>query len=127
MGCKKFIDMIIEKYNVDTDRVYICGLSMGGYGTWYTAMAYPEMFAAIAPCCGGGMACYSQVLQMPVWAFHGAEDKSVSPVQSDEMVAKLEALGADVTYSRIEGVGHNVWENAYTEELLYWFLSKKRK
>ncbi len=53
---RKFIDEIILKFSVDTNRVYLCGLSMGGFGTWYTAMAYPELFAAIAPCCGGGMA-----------------------------------------------------------------------
>ena len=123
---KKFIDRAIEEFSVDTDRVYLCGISMGGYGTWNTAMAFPDMFAAIAPCCGGGMAWNAGVLTMPVWAWHGAEDGVVSPVQSDEMVESLKAQGKDVTYSRVEGVGHNVWENAYTEELLNWFLSKKR-
>ena len=63
---KKFIDEMILKFSVDTNRVYLCGLSMGGFGTWYTAMAYPELFAAIAPCCGGGMAWNAQTLQMPI-------------------------------------------------------------
>ena len=122
-----FIEQLIEEYRIDSDRVYLTGLSMGGYGTWFTAMACPEKFAAIAPVCGGGMAWNAAVLKMPVWAFHGAEDKVVSPIQSDEMVAKLEAAGAEVKYSRVDGVGHNVWEKAYTEELVDWFLSKKRK
>jgi predicted peptidase len=116
----------VAEYNIDEDRIYLTGLSMGGYGTWYTAMACPDRFAAIVPVCGGGMAWNAGVLKMPVWAFHGAEDKSVSPVQSDEMVAKLKSLGADVTYSRIDGVGHNVWENAYTEELIDWLLKIKK-
>jgi predicted peptidase len=121
-----FIEQLVAEYNIDEDRIYLTGLSMGGYGTWYTAMACPDRFAAIVPVCGGGMAWNAGVLKMPVWAFHGAEDKSVSPVQSDEMVAKLKSLGADVTYSRIDGVGHNVWENAYTEELIDWFLKIKK-
>lgn len=123
----EFIDHLVSEFNIDEDRIYLTGLSMGGYGTWFTAMASPDRFAAIAPVCGGGMAWNAGVLKMPVWAFHGTEDKTVSPVQSDEMVAKLTAFGADVRYSRIDGVGHNVWENAYTEELLGWLLSKSKK
>jgi predicted esterase len=69
------------------------------------------------------MAWAASVLKMPVWAFHGACDTVVSPMQSDEMVAALKAAGADVTYSRVEGVGHGVWENAYNEELIQWFLA----
>ena len=68
------------------------------------------------------MAWNAGVLKMPIWAFHGACDTVVSPTQSDEMVEKLKAVGADVRYSRVEGVGHNVWEHAYNEELLSWLL-----
>ena len=121
-----FIEKLISEYNADRDRIYLTGLSMGGYGTWFTAMARPDLFAAIAPVCGGGMAWNAGVLTMPIWAFHGAEDTVVSPIQSDEMVEKLTLLGHDVKYSRVEGVGHNVWENAYTEELITWLLSKKK-
>ncbi|MBR2883711.1 MAG: prolyl oligopeptidase family serine peptidase [Clostridia bacterium] len=124
----RFVEQLTEEYSVDKDRVYLTGLSMGGYGTWFSAMASPKLFAAIAPVCGGGMAWNAAVLKkIPIWAFHGAEDAVVSPTQSDEMVAKLQALGANIRYSRIEGVGHNVWENAYTEELFEWLLSNKRK
>ncbi len=122
----EFTEQLIKEYEVDEDRVYLTGLSMGGYGTWFTSMARPDLFAAIAPVCGGGMAWNAGVLKMPVWAFHGAEDSVVSVSQSDEMVSKLKELGADVTYSRIDSVGHNVWEYAYNEELLEWLLSKKR-
>ena len=117
-----FIGQLVEEFHVDADKIYLTGLSMGGYGTWYTAMARPDLFSAIAPVCGGGMAWNAGVLKMPIWAFHGACDTVVSPTQSDEMVEKLKAAGADVRYSRVEGVGHNVWEHAYNEELLSWLL-----
>ena len=118
-----FINQLIEEYDVDAKKIYLTGLSMGGFGTWYTAMARPDLFAAIAPVCGGGMAWNASVLKMPVWAFHGACDTVVSPSQSDEMVAALKAAGADVRYSRVDGVGHNVWDCAYNEELIDWLLS----
>ena len=122
----KFIEQLTEEYNVDEDRIFLTRLSMGGFGTWFTAMASPEKFAAIAPVCGGGMAWNAGVLKMPICVFHGAEDDLVSVSQSDEMVLKLKELNADVTYSRVDGVGHNVWEKAYTKDLIEWLLSKKR-
>ena len=121
-----FIGQLSERYQIDTSRIYLTGLSMGGYGTWFTAMARPDLFAAIAPVCGGGMAWNAGVLNMPIWVFHGSCDTVVFPSQSDEMVAKLKALGKDVRYSRIDGVGHDVWENAYNEELIYWLLDKRK-
>ncbi len=123
----KFIEQIMSEYPVDENRVYLTGLSMGGFGTWYTAMAAPEKFAAIVPVCGGGMSWNTGCLNMPIWVFHGSDDKVVPPVQSDEMVAALRARDKDVTYTRIDGVAHNVWDYAYNEELLAWLLGKVRK
>ena len=120
----RFIEQLTDTYNVDKDKIYLTGLSMGGFGTWYTAMAYPELFAAIVPICGGGMAWNAGVLKMPIWAFHGALDDLVSPTQSDEMVESLKAHGADVTYTRLDGVGHNVWDYTYDDNLMKWLLSK---
>lgn len=122
----RFIDQLKAEYNIDEDRVYLTGLSMGGYGTWYTAMAYPDTFAAIAPVCGGGMAWNAKVLTMPVWVFHGVDDNAVSVTQSDEMVAAIRKKEGDVTYTRLEGVSHNVWEHAYNHELYNWLMSKRR-
>ena len=122
-----FVKELIDEYAIDPDRVYLTGLSMGGYGTWFTAMAHPDLFAAIAPVCGGGMAWNAGVLKMPIWAFHGACDETVSPMQSDEMVESLLSLGCDVKYSRIDNVGHDVWECAYNGELIDWLLDKRRK
>ena len=123
---KKFIDEMIVKYSIDPSRVYLSGLSMGGFGTWYTAMAYPELFAAIAPCCGGGMAWNAQVLTMPIWAFHGMEDIVVSPSQTTEMIEKLKDCNPNLKYSLYEGVGHNSWDKAFSEETLRWILSHKK-
>lgn len=120
----KFVEQLIKEYNVDESRVYLTGLSMGGYGTWFTAMAKPDLFAAIAPVCGGGMAWNADVLNMPIWTFHGSDDDTVSPYQTDEMVEKLEALGKNVKYTRLDGVKHNSWDYAYNKELVEWFLEK---
>ena len=122
----KFIEQLKKEYTIDEDRVCLTGLSMGGYGTWFTAMERPDLFAAIAPVCGGGMAWNAGVLKMPIWAFHGVEDNVVSVTQSDEMVSKLKEFGSNVIYSRICGVGHNVWENAYTKDLFEWLLNQRR-
>ena len=118
-----FVKQLTEEYDIDTQKIYLTGLSMGGYGTWFTAMARPDLFAAIAPICGGGMAWNAGVLKMPIWAFHGASDTVVSPTQSDEMVEALKFYGANVKYTRMDGVGHDVWVHAYNEELIYWLLS----
>ncbi len=119
----KFIEQLKEEFDIDENKIYLTGLSMGGFGTWYTAMAKPEMFAAIAPMCGGGMAWNAGVLNMPIWAFHGVDDPVVSVNQSDEMVESLRSRGKNVKYSRLEGVTHGVWNNRYNRELLEWLLS----
>ena len=123
---RTFIEHIICAYSVDRCRIYLCGLSMGGYGTWYTAMAYPDLFAAIAPCCGGGMAWNADVLTMPVWAFHGAEDTTVSPCQTREMAAVLQDRNPEFRCTIYEGVGHDSWAKALSEDLLRWFLSHRK-
>ena len=123
---KKFIDEITEKYNIDESRIYLCGLSMGGFGTWYTAMAYPDLFAAIAPCCGGGMAWNASVLKMPVWAFHGLNDGVVSPRHTIEMVEKLKETNNNLKYDLYEGVYHDSWNRAFTTDTLNWLLEQRK-
>lgn len=123
---RAFIDEMIRLYNGDRDRLYLCGLSMGGYGTWYTAMAYPELFAAIAPCCGGGMAWNAGVLQMPVWAFHGLLDTIVTPQQTIEMVEALRRVNPNVRCDLYEDVGHDAWVRAFSPELLAWMLDQHK-
>lgn len=122
----KFIIEMIQQFSVDTDRVYLCGLSMGGFGTWYTAMAYPDLFAAIAPCCGGGMAWNASVLTMPVWTFHGLNDTVVCPHQTMEMIEALKCFHPNFKYDLYEGVGHNSWNYAFTQPTLQWLLSQRK-
>lgn len=122
---KNFIDKMIIDYSIDTHRIYLCGLSMGGFGTWYTAMAYPELFAAIAPCCGGGMSWNAYTLKMPIWAFHGLDDTVVSPSQTIEMIEQLKKTNPNLKYDLYEGVGHDSWNNAFSEQTLSWMLSQR--
>ncbi len=124
---KLFIEEVTAKYKADADRVYLTGLSMGGYGTWFTAMAFPGMFAAIAPVCGGGMPWFSDALKMPVWAWHGDVDNVVLPSNSIDMVEAMQRWGKkNLKFSLIENCGHGVWEYAYKPELLEWLLEQKR-
>ena len=124
---RRFIDQLMEEFSSDPNRLYLCGLSMGGFGTWYTAMAYPSLFAALVPCCGGGMAWYASVLKMPIWAFHGLADDTVSPSQTLEMVEALKGKNENLKYNLFEGVGHNSWNNAFTEETLSWLLAQRKE
>ena len=123
---KKFIDEMTVEFSADTNRIYLCGLSMGGFGTWYTAMAYPELFAAIAPCCGGGMAWNAGVLKMPIWTFHGLADDVVSPNHTIEMIEALKGKNLNLKYDLYEGVGHDSWNKAFSEQTLNWILSHKK-
>lgn len=118
------LDEIIKKYNVDNDRVYLTGLSMGGYGTWFLAAQHPEKFAAIAPICGGGDPQWADVLKdIPVWVFHGAKDDIVPIEESNIMVKALRENGNNVKFTVYPDVGHNSWVKAYDDHELYkWFL-----
>lgn len=126
---KRFIDCLIQKYDVDKNRVYLTGLSMGGFGTWYMALTYPKMFAAIAPVCGGGMPWNVYMLDMPVWAFHGSLDTAVLPSNSIDMINALSREhkpGIEIKFNLLTGVGHNAWDYAYTDELYDWLMAQKR-
>ena len=122
----QFVDTLCEQYEIDESRIYLTGISMGGFGTWYTAMACPERFAAIAPCCGGGMPWNAAVLTMPVWAFHGDSDTVVKPYNTTDMVEAMEQAGLSPKLTIGKGVGHNMWDYTFDEELLRWLLEQKR-
>ena len=124
---RAFVDEVVQTYSADENRLYLCGLSMGGFGTWYTAMAYPSLFAAIAPCCGGGMAWNAPVLKdLPIWAFHGLCDNVVLPTHTIEMAEKLKEINPRFRCDLYEGVGHDSWSRAFSEETLRWMLSQKK-
>lgn len=128
------LDHVESTYRVDPDRVYVTGLSMGGYGTWALADAAPERFAAVAPVCGGypylGLAAPRRILELPVWAFHGDADDVVPVSETVEVIEALRAAGAPEDRARMtiyEGVGHGSWIPAYADEALWaWMLAQRR-
>ena len=124
----KLLDTLLEEYAVDEKMVYLTGFSMGGYGAWYFAMAYPEKFAAIAPICGGGMAWNAPMLaNLPVWAFHGDKDPVVSFRESENMVNALKDCGGNVKFTLYKDIDHDSWTTTYNNTELYkWFLEQKK-
>lgn len=119
---------ISKSFKVDADRIYLTGLSMGGFGTWHLATRYPDKFAAIAPICGGGVAYQAGALKhIPTWVFHGAKDDVVPLEQSKEMVEALEKAGGTVKFTVYPEAGHDSWTETYANPALYeWFLSQRR-
>jgi predicted peptidase len=118
------LDEIVKKYNVDTDRIYLTGLSMGGYGSWTLAAGHPERFAAVAPICGGGKPEDAGKLKnIPIWVFHGDLDSAVSFARSKTMVDAIKkAGGKQVRFTTLEFYGHNCWSATYASPNLYaWF------
>jgi predicted peptidase len=118
----------VSRYRIDSDRLYVTGLSMGGFGTWSLAIAYPSRFAAIAPICGGGDPNAVCVIQhLPVWAFHGAKDNVVPIEYSEVMVETLKHCGGDVRFTIYPQAGHDSWTATYANQQLYdWFLEHRR-
>ncbi|MDZ7639582.1 MAG: PHB depolymerase family esterase [Bryobacterales bacterium] len=119
----------ISDHRVDLKRVSITGLSMGGFGTFGIAAAYPNVFAAIAPLCGGGNPAALDGLaqsQRPIWVYHGGRDRVVAPIESLQMVNALLAKGhRDVKFTVHEDLGHNVWTRVYEGEDFYrWLLGQ---
>lgn len=124
------LDHLVETQPVDTSRIYLTGLSMGGYGTWKMAAENGKRFAAAAPICGGGDPAHAGALkEVPLWVFHGTEDKPVPYQRSVEMVEAIEkAGGTKVRFTTMKHVGHNCWSAAYaTPELYQWFDRHRRK
>ena len=123
------IDEIVEKYAVDKNRIYLTGLSMGGYGTWALASEFPQKFAAIAPVCGGGEPYFAwRMRDIPTWIFHGAKDPVVPVARSEEMAAAMKKAGADIKFTVYPDAGHDAWTETYDNPKLYeWFLQFKRE
>jgi predicted peptidase len=132
-----FVRRVLPRFRVDRTRVYLTGLSTGGYGTWAAGLKYPELFAAIVPVAGGGdtvhikhsEGVHLQSLQsLPVWAFHGGSDSVVSADETRRLVSELQAVGArDVRATIFPGTGHDIWNRVYDDPALYrWLLEQHR-
>lgn len=124
----KLITTLIARYPVDESRIYLTGMSMGGYGCWEMAAAYPERFAAIVPLCGGGdPETVARFKEVPIWAFQGARDDLVPKEKSRTMVEALQQIGGRVRYTEYPEADHNCWTPAYhTAELYDWMLQQVR-
>jgi predicted peptidase len=124
------LDVIAEmqkEHPIDGDRLYVMGLSMGGYGTWDLIQRYPDLFAAAVPICGGGDESSADRIKAPVWAFHGDQDQAVPVARSRNMIDALKKAGRQPKYTEYPGVGHDSWRNAFADkELLTWLFAQKR-
>ena len=122
------MDEIGRKYKVDADRIYVTGLSMGGFGAWRLAASAPHRLAAIVPICGGGETYWAkQFAGVPVWAFHGAKDEGVPPERSEAMVKALKKEGGNPKLTVYPEAGHDSWTETYKNPELYtWLLAQKR-
>lgn len=126
----------VEEFKADEKRIYLTGVSMGGYGVWHVASEFPDKFAALVSICGGSSivkgdrfdALAKKIGKTPAWVFHGAEDVVVPVTESRQIVQALKDNGGDVRYNEYENVGHKVWMNALGEkDLMSWLLAQSVK
>jgi predicted peptidase len=131
------VDRALKEYRVDPERVYLTGLSMGGFGSWALAAAYPDRFAAVAPICGGGNVIdvllpqkgkEAALKSLPIWAFHGGKDPVVKVEESQRMIDAFKRAGDDdVKLTVYPEAQHDSWTETYNNEELYqWFLEHTR-
>jgi predicted peptidase len=124
----ELIELVCNENAIDQSRIYVTGLSMGGFGTWDLISRFPDKFAAAVPICGGGDASRAeQIRDIPLWAFHGSKDKIVLPQHSRKMIEALHNAGALPGFTEYPDVEHNSWVNAYREPMLLEWLFKQKK
>jgi predicted peptidase len=117
-----------REFAIDDKRIYITGLSMGGFGVWDALSRWPEQFAGAVPICSGGDPVMAkQMMRVPIWAFHGTDDKTVKVHRSREMIEALKERGGDPKYTEYPGVAHNSWERTYADPAMYAWLFAQRK
>jgi predicted peptidase len=124
----EILDSTAARYRIDADRVYIAGLSMGGYATWDVITRYPKRFAAAIPICGGGDSTKAPLIEaLPIWAFHGDSDHTVPVEASRRMIAALKKAGGNPRYTEYPGVDHGSWGPALQEPgLPTWLFAQAR-
>ena len=124
----ELLDSLGREYKLDPDRLYLAGLSMGGFGTWDLITRFPDKFAAAVPICGAGDTTKAPLIKnLPIWAFHGSIDPTVPVAGSRLMIAALKKAGGKPEYTEYPGVGHESWVPALKEPgLLPWVFAQKR-
>lgn len=128
-GVEAFIDEMQRRYRVDADRVYLTGLSMGGFGVWALAQRDPGRYAAIVPIAGSGEPKWAPRLRdLPTWGAHGANDAAVPVARAQELIDAIKAAGGSPRYTVFAGEPHNVWDKFYANDELYaWLLAQNRR
>ena len=125
----RIVEQMLENPNVDRDRVYLVGFSMGSFGAWDLAADYPDLFAAVVPIAGGGPGSLAEALvDVPIWAVHGDQDRTCPVEQTRKIVVELERLGANVHYTELCGVAHASWQPAFsdTRDLIDWMFRQRK-
>ncbi len=123
------LDDVVEQHKVDEDRIYVTGLSMGGFGSWSLVAYAPKRFAAVAPICGGGEPFLTGLFRdVPFWVFHGAKDSVIPLERSQAMVDALERRKGNVKFTIYPDAGHDAWTETYDNpEFFEWMLKQKRE
>lgn len=123
-----FVEDVASRHNIDRDRMYLVGYSMGGYGVWHTAAAHPERFAAIVPICGGVYPQRAKSLaKTPVWTFHGAKDDVVPLAESERMIDAIRAAGGNPKLTVLPDAGHGICKDVcHRDDLWTWLFTHQR-
>ena len=124
------LESVIENYRVDKNKIYVTGLSMGGYGTWSLLSKRPDLFAAAVPICGGGIPGLDipdSITDVPIWVFHGEKDRVVPSDESEKMVRAIEAIGGNIKYTLYPDAYHDSRTRTYENDNLYEWLLNHRK
>ncbi|MBK9992272.1 MAG: prolyl oligopeptidase family serine peptidase [Verrucomicrobia bacterium] len=123
----RMVQTLSKTYSIDPDRIYVTGISMGGYGSWGIINRYPFFFAAAVPMSGGGLSNYQRITHIPIWCFHAAKDETVDVSGSDNAVSGARLAGARVIYTRYADGSHAIWLAAYANpRLLPWLMAQRR-
>jgi predicted peptidase len=125
----QMLEETIKREPIDTGRLYLTGLSMGGYGSWDWAMREPDRFAAVVPICGGGDESKAgRLAKTPVWSVHGDADNVVPVERTRRMIDAIKQAGGQPKYTELPGVGHNSWTPAYTDPkgVVPWMFEQKK-
>jgi predicted peptidase len=125
----QLIDKIIKENRIDKQRIYVTGLSMGGFATWEILQRESGLFAAAMPVCGGGDLNYAaKLVSIPLWVFHGGNDQTVPVNRSQDMVSAIKKVGGNPLYTEYPGVGHGAWSPTYSNpEVWEWLFSQVKK
>ena len=124
-GC---VEDVVKEFPIDKNRMYLTGISMGGYGSWDLAVRQPDRWAAVVPICGGGNPeKASKVVRVPVWAVHGDADPAVPVEESRKMIAAIKAAGGDPKYTEYPGVAHDSWTQTYADPtgVVAWMFEQR--